>query len=161
MADNDYIGEIQSQRLNQQWTNSMSWSTPSWMRGNFKQGPRVSQTPRYRTPSSGTRLDWGTNQQIMDRGFNKGDKWSERYKDKPMAEPSTTTPLAPPTAGTAVTGPTAPATPSTPTATSSFPAPSTAPMMTASSGQPRPVINMGQNAVRASRAQRRSSGTVI
>jgi len=181
MAENDYIGEMQNQRLNQQWSNSMQWSTPSWMQTGFKQGPRVSQAPRFRPPSIGMRLNWGANEHIMDRGFNKGEKWSDRYKDKTAPDSSTTgTPLPAPSPGTAVTGPTAPATPSTPTASANVPAPSSSPMTMASSGGARPLISMVQNAaqqtpagqtmgqirtawgaVRNARAQRRSSGTVI
>ena len=182
MADNDYIGEIQNQRLNQQWSNSMQWSTPSWMQAGFKQGPRVSQAPRFRPPSIGMRLNWGANEHIMDRGFNKGgEKWSDRYKDKPIPDsPTTGTPLPAPSPGTAVTGPTAPATPTTPTASGNLPAPSSSPMTMASSGGARPLISMTRNvaqqtsfgqtigqvrniygAIRNTRANRRSSGTVI
>jgi hypothetical protein len=180
MAENDYIGDIQNQRLNQQWSNSMNWNTPSWMQTGFKQGPRVSQAPRFKPPSIGMRLNWGANEQIMDRGFNKGEKWSERYKDKTAPADTSGTPLPGPTPGTAVTGPTAPATPSTPTAPGTMSAPSSSPMTMASSGGARPLISMVQNAaqqtpagqtmgqirtawgaVRNARAQRRSSGTVI
>jgi hypothetical protein len=176
MADNDYIGNIQNQRLQQQWTNNMNMTTPSWMRGQFKTGPRVS-THRFKAPSINMRLNWGTDQHIMDRGFNKGDQWSKRYKDKtaPADDSATTgTPLPAPTAGTAVAGsPPTPATPTTPTAsTAGYTAPPT--------GQPRPTISMASNAfqqtptgqnmgqirttwgaVRNARAQRRSSGTTI
>ena len=58
MAENDYIGNIQNQRLNQQWSNNMAWSTPSWMRGGFKEGPRVS-TQRFQATTSGAQLNWG------------------------------------------------------------------------------------------------------
>lgn len=185
MADNDYIGEIQNQRLNQQWSNSMQWSTPSWMRGGFKEGPRVSQAPKFKPPRINMRLNWGANEQIMDRGFNKGEQWSKRYNNKSVSVDDTATtgtPLPSPTAGTAVTGPTpaTPNTPTAPTASASMPSPSSAPMTMASSGQPRPLISMAQNAaqqtpfgqtmgqirtrvgaIRNTRANRRSSGTVI
>jgi len=172
MAENDYIGEIQNQRLNQQWSNSMQWSTPSWMQTGFKQGPRVSQAPRFRPPSINMRLNWGTNQHIMDRGFNKGEQWSKRYNNQSVKAddaPVAGQPLPSPTAGTAVAG--SPPTPATPTA----PTASASPM-----GQQRPTIGMVSNAVqqtptgqtmgqirtawgavRNARAQRRSSGTII
>jgi hypothetical protein len=57
MADNDYLGNIQQQRLNQQWSNNMAWATPSWMQGDFKQGNRVSQT-RYQAPNAGVSQSW-------------------------------------------------------------------------------------------------------
>lgn len=140
----------------------------------FKTGPKVS-TSRFKPPSINMRLNWGTDQHIMDRGFNKGEKWSERYKDKtaPADDSATTgTPLPAPQSGTAVAGsppaPATPVTPTAPTASASLSAPST--------GQVRPTISMASNnaqqtpigqirtawgAVRNARAQRRSSGTVI
>lgn len=57
MADNDYLGNIQQQRLNQQWSNNMAWATPSWMQGDFKQGNRVSQQ-RYQAPNAGVSQSW-------------------------------------------------------------------------------------------------------
>ena len=58
MADNDYIGQIQNQRLNQQWSNSMNWSTPSWMRGGFKEGQKPS-TQRFQPLRGNATLNWG------------------------------------------------------------------------------------------------------
>jgi hypothetical protein len=58
MADNDYLGNIQSQRLNQQWSNSMAWSTPSWMQGGFKQGTPQGGGSTFRAPNAGVRQSW-------------------------------------------------------------------------------------------------------
>jgi hypothetical protein len=52
MAENDYLGNIQNQRLNQQWSNSMAWTTPSWMQTGFKQG-REASTAKYQPVSMG------------------------------------------------------------------------------------------------------------
>lgn len=57
MADNDYIGNIQANRWNSMNQGYLS-RTPSWMRGQFKQGPQVS-TQRFHASSSGARLNWG------------------------------------------------------------------------------------------------------
>jgi hypothetical protein len=57
MAENDYIGNIQTNRWNSLNQGYLS-RTPSWMQGEFKQGPRVG-TQRFRATSSGARLDWG------------------------------------------------------------------------------------------------------
>lgn len=57
MADNDYIGTIQNQRLQQQWSNNMAWSTPSWMQGGFKQGTQTS-TARYQPVRAGVQQSW-------------------------------------------------------------------------------------------------------
>jgi len=56
MADNDYIGQLQNSRwqsLNAGYLNR----TPSWMRGDFKQGNRVSQQ-RYQAVDGGVRQSW-------------------------------------------------------------------------------------------------------
>ena len=61
MADNDYLGNIQQQRLNQQWSNNMAWSTPYWMKGDFKQGSSVSQNRfqnRFQAPNAGVSQSW-------------------------------------------------------------------------------------------------------
>ncbi|CAB4185357.1 hypothetical protein UFOVP1130_38 [uncultured Caudovirales phage] len=57
MAENDYIGNIQSNRWNSLNQGYLT-QTPSWMRGQFKEGPQVS-TQRFRATTSGARLDWG------------------------------------------------------------------------------------------------------
>ena len=57
MADNDYIGNIQSNRWNSLNQGYLT-QTPSWMRGQFKEGPQVG-TQRFRATTSGARLDWG------------------------------------------------------------------------------------------------------
>ena len=56
MADNDYIGQLQNSRwqsLNAGYLNR----TPSWMRGDFKQGNRVSQQ-RYQPARAGVSQYW-------------------------------------------------------------------------------------------------------
>jgi len=58
MADNDYLGQIQNQRLNQQWSNSMAWTTPSWMQGGFKQGTPQGGGSTFRAPNAGVRQSW-------------------------------------------------------------------------------------------------------
>ncbi len=121
MADNDYLGNIQNQRLNQQWSDSMAWNTPSWMRGQFKQGPRVSQT-RFRPPSTGVRQNWNKgNTDIMTPGMNDGNrtKLSERSWGLSMPSSTGTSSLPSPTALPAPTGApvaTTLGTPSTPSA---------------------------------------------
>jgi len=57
MADNDYIGNIQSNRWNSLNQGYLT-QTPSWMRGQFKEGPQVS-TGRFRATTSGAKLNWG------------------------------------------------------------------------------------------------------
>lgn len=52
MAENDYLSNIQNQRLNQQWSNNMAWTTPSWMQADFKQG-RAASTAKYQPVSMG------------------------------------------------------------------------------------------------------------
>jgi hypothetical protein len=56
MADNDYIGNIQSQRWNSLNQGYLS-QTPSWMRSDFKQGSFTQQN-RYQPTSAGTRQSW-------------------------------------------------------------------------------------------------------
>ena len=65
MADNDYLGNIQSQRLNQQWSNSMAWSTPSWMQGGFKQGTPQGGGSTFRAANAGVQQSW-TGDKIRD-----------------------------------------------------------------------------------------------
>ena len=57
MAENDYIGNIQTNRWNSLNQGYLS-RTPSWMQGEFKQGPRVG-TQRFQATTSGARLNWG------------------------------------------------------------------------------------------------------
>jgi hypothetical protein len=134
MADNDYIGNIQSQRLNQQWSNNMAWSTPSWMRGGFKQGPNVQSRAQSRSYKSQL-LNWDKGDTIMTSGFNDKNKgaWSERTAGLKMPTSSSTTtggPLPAPT------GSPSPA-PTGATSTAGTPATPPAPTMTAST-RPRP-----------------------
>jgi len=106
MAENDYLGNIQNQRLNQQWSESMSWSTPSWMKGRLKQGPTVSQT-RFRAPSAGVSQDWNKgNTNIMTPGMNDGNstKLSQRSWGLSMPSNKGTSGLPSPTGLPAPTG---------------------------------------------------------
>ena len=86
MADNDYIGQIQNQRLNQQWSNSMNWSTPSWMRGGFKEGQKPS-TQRFQVTTSGARLNWGQGDTEM-RDGRSIDKKEEENQYEENSRPS-------------------------------------------------------------------------
>ena len=81
MADNDYIGQIQNQRLNQQWSNSMNWSTPSWMRGGFKEGLKPS-TQRFQPLRGNATLNWGQGDTEMRDGRSIDKKEEENQYEE-------------------------------------------------------------------------------
>lgn len=132
MAENDYIGNIQNQRLNQQWSNNMAWQTPSWMKGGFKQGPNVQSRSQARSYKSQL-LNWDKGDTIMTPGFNDGNKtaWSKRTAGLKMpTNPTTGGPLPAPTGSPSPT-------PTGATPTAGTPPTPPAPTMTAST-RPRP-----------------------
>jgi hypothetical protein len=135
MAENDYIGDIQNQRLNQQWSNSMAWQTPSWMRGGFKKGPTVQSRSQARSYKSQL-LNWDKGDGIMTSGFNDGNKvaWSKRTAGLTMpTSPTTSGPLPAPTGSPSP----APTGSPSPAPTAGTPPTSPTPTMTAST-RPRP-----------------------
>lgn len=82
MAENDYIGNIQTNRWNSLNQGYLT-RTPSWMQGAFKQGPQVS-TQRFRATTSGAQLNWGqgdTTPRLHAFGAKeKGSNWEQNQQ---------------------------------------------------------------------------------